>query len=300
VSCIPQGPCIAVDYSGQVFALSGGHVASLGEFGVSTYGISCPAPRFCVAVSDDGVLVVRRRVIGYPLTYSPESNTHWQSISCPTETFCMAGGGVIGGRKDGAGVVASWNGRSWSPVRVVVPDIPAEAKTQISSMSCTSATFCVAADQNERTLRWNGRTWSLIQSLDVLGDSFHVSCTSRNFCLAIGTVTNATLTWNGRTWGYRGIDGINDGSEVVSCRSAVDCVALDASGFAQRRDVNGWRNLATIGGLKPDVPQAISCSPSGFCEAVTAQDHFVYLYDPRRPPVLPVLCTTLGCRVATT
>jgi hypothetical protein len=148
-------------------------------------------------------------------------------------------------------------------------------------------------------LQWNGKKWSLTQSLDDLGDSFHVSCTSRTFCFAIGTVTNATLTWNGRRWSYRGIDQINDGYEVVSCRSSVDCVAVDASGLAQRWDVNGWRNVATVETVPQDASLAISCSPAGFCEAVTEQHHFIYLYDPRRPPVLPVLCTTLGCKSST-
>jgi hypothetical protein len=296
VSCVPGGPCIAVDYSGQFYALSGNHVAALGAVGIPTFGISCTTQSFCAVVSDDAVAILRAtRITGYPLLYSPQSNTHWQSISCPRPTFCMAGGGVIGGPQDGAGVVASWNGVAWSGVQVVLPDIPADPKTQISSMTCTSATFCVAGDQNERTLQWDGKNWSSPKGLKDLGDSFAVSCTSRTFCLAFGSVTNATLTWNGRSWRYRDFDGINDYG-VVSCRSPVNCVAVDGVGQAQRWNANGWEQVATVEQVPQDFVQAISCSSDGFCEAVTSMDRFIYLYDPHAPPRLPILCTSFDCK----
>jgi hypothetical protein len=299
ISCMPDGPCVAVDYSGQVYELSGSHVAALGTLGFAAFGVSCPTRNMCVVVSDDAVAVMRTSgVVAYRLAYSPQSYTHWQSISCPSPTFCMAGGGIIGGPRDGAGVVASWNGFAWSGVHVVLPDIPNENKTQISSMSCTGPHFCVAADQNERIVQWNGTRWFSPGSLKIAGDSFTVSCTSQTFCLALGSVVNTAYTWNGHTWVAQTFDAINDYG-VVSCQSPVNCVAVDEVGQAQRWGVHGWAQVATVETVFQDFVQGISCSSAGFCEAVTAKDHFIYLHDPRKPPRLPVLCVTFGCRRTT-
>lgn len=299
VSCMPDGPCIAVDYSGQVYELSGDHVVRLGTLGFSTFAVSCPTQAMCAVASNDAVVIIRPTgLVVYPLRYSPQGTTEWQSISCPTTSFCMAGGELFDGPQDGAGVVASWHGVAWSPVHVVLPDIPGEDKTQITSMSCTSPTFCVGADQNERVVQWDGARWSSPESLKIAGDSFAVSCTSRDFCLALGSTANAAYTWNGHQWISEDFDGINDYG-VVSCQSPVNCVGVDQVGQAQRWGIHGWEQVATVETVRQDIVQGISCSSAGFCEAVTAQDHFIYLHDPNHPPRLPVLCVTFGCRRTT-
>ena len=161
VTCVPNGPCIAIDYSGQVYILSGRHVEAAGDIGVVTFGVSCPTRTFCAMVSEGAAVVLRPSgATEYPLQYGKGSDTHWQSISCSSPSFCMAGGGLIGGAEDGAGVVASWNGATWSSVQVVLPDIPYDFKTQISSMSCAGPSLCVAADEEQRVLQWNGTKWT--------------------------------------------------------------------------------------------------------------------------------------------
>jgi hypothetical protein len=296
VSCMPKGPCIAIDYSGQIYALSGSNVESLGALGVSTFGISCPTQSFCAVVGDDEALILRPSgVMTYLLADSAQSNTHWQSVSCSSPTFCMAGGGVIGGSQDGAGVVASWNGVDWSPAQVVLPDIPSDAKTEVSSMSCTSPTFCIAADQNDRELLWSGKRWSLQPFINNFGTAFSVSCSSRTFCMAQGYSNPDTLTWNGTGWHWRGTNAVDDFG-IVSCLSPNDCVAVSALGPAQRWSGRGWTHATTVDGIAHDFIQGLSCSSLGFCEAVSEGDHFVYLSNPHKPPKLPVLCPTFGCK----
>jgi hypothetical protein len=303
VTCTPNGPCVAIDYSGQFYLLNGPHVESIGAAGISTFGISCPTRTFCAVVGDDAALVISAAGSRtYPLQFGQGSNTHWQSLSCSSPTFCVAGGGVIGGPKDGAGVVASWNGSGWSRVHVVLPDLPGESKTQISSVSCTGLTFCIAADQDQRVLQWNGKKWLPARAFDDGVDSFTASCTSRSFCLAAGSSSSGTLTWNGRSWHNSDATDLSStyGFVYVGCVSRSDCVGVSNAGSAQWWNGHAWSKATQLYSDRSDGIQGLACSSAGFCEAITSGDHFIYLYNPNQPPTLSVLCGTLACKPTTT
>jgi len=284
--------------------LSGPHVESIGSLGVPTFGISCPTRTFCAAVSDDGAVILNATTgaKGYPLAYQHAITTHWQSVSCSSPTFCMAGGGLVGGPQDGAGVVASWNGFGWSVVHVVLPDIPSEFKTQISSMSCTGPTFCIAGDQDERVLQWNGKRWFSPQAFDGGLDSFSASCPSPSFCLSPGTFSNSTFAWDGRSWQLSDPSALSStfGFVFVSCLSRTNCVGLSNVGTAQRWNGRVWGKVTQLFSDRSDGVQGIACSSAGFCEAVTSGDHFIDIYNPHKPPRLPVLCGSLVCKATTT
>lgn len=303
VSCPPQGACIAVDQSGEIFELSGAHALRLGAtaHGLSGFGlfsVSCPTRTFCVAGSDNAVLRFSPTgVFEYPLSFSADSRVHWQSMSCSSPSFCMAGGGITGGPQNGAGVVASWNGVAWSRVRVVLPDIPTWNLTQISSMSCTSPSFCLAADQNERTLRWNGKAWLTRHLKDDTGhiESFTFACASEASCLALGSYGSGLLSWNGKAWQPIPSPRLTqDGFGLVACISTVECAAADEIGHAAWSSGQWWSVTKTIDPDNTDFIQGLSCSRAGFCEAVTSKDHFFYLYDPKHPPT-SVPCSLSGC-----
>jgi len=302
VSCMPDGPCIAIDYSGQVYVLSGNHVALIGDIGIATFGVSCPTLTYCVLVSEDAAVVLHAsQARGYPLEYGNGSDTHWQSISCSSPSFCMAGGGLIGGPEDGAGVVASWNGYTWSPVRVILPDIPSEFKTTISSMSCTGPTFCVAADQDQRVTQWNGKRWTEPSALNEGIDSIATACLSARFCLAVGSDSHSAWDWNGRSWQLTRISDLSTPflAPFVGCLSSSDCVAVTPMGSGQRWNGSNWGKAQQLYADHMDDIQGFSCSSAGFCEAVTGGDHFIYVHDAHQAPRLPVLCS-LGCKSAVT
>lgn len=56
---------------------------------------------------------------------------------------------------DGYGNYLTWFGRHWSAPRLVDPKGAA-----LSSVSCASASFCVAVDLNDHAFAWDGRSWS--------------------------------------------------------------------------------------------------------------------------------------------
>lgn len=101
--------------------------------------------------------------------------------------------------------------RTWS----VVPSASPRIDNQLNSVSCVSATMCMAVGYYEtrnfyfKTLieSWNGTSWSVVPSLNSR-DSYldGVSCVSATACTATGTYyTNGldkTLieSWNGTRW----------------------------------------------------------------------------------------------------
>ena len=138
--------------------------------------------------------------------------------------------------------------------------VPASVGEVLSSISCTSARFCVAVGDglSERTgdasalvATWNGAAWSQTvppaPASSIKNAQFSsVSCATARSCLAVGVYyapTNAVGTggqltegfidsWNGAKWtasyktttGRKGIQATNLGK--VSCRSAANCVAV--------------------------------------------------------------------------
>jgi len=142
---------------------------------------------------------------------------------------------------------------SWS----VVPspnEGPAPQSSQLLSVSCPSATACMAVGtyrsrrSPNATLAesWDGETWSIVPSpnvgpagkQDVLNG---VSCTSASACAAVGAyfinlganrgdLTRALVeSWDGRRWSIvpsANVPGRGDGLNGVSCASAAACMAV--------------------------------------------------------------------------
>jgi hypothetical protein len=300
VSCPAHGACVAVDYTGDVYMLSGSRGALLASTGFDLFAVSCPTTTFCAAVGTDGALVfLPTRTWTYPLYIrSPLDKVHWQSISCPSQSFCMAGGGILGGPNAGAGVVAQWNGLVWSPLKVIDPDVPSQAMNQLSTMSCSGPKFCVAGDGNGRTLQWDGSKWFFPRLLNLpdIADSFTVSCTSSSFCLALGANTSEVVTWNGTQWHYRTGPSFVGGDGIVSCLSPRYCVAVGDGGQASSWSGRAWSQVQNVDPISDNFFNGISCSAAGFCEAVTTEDHFIYFYERGRTPQLPLLCAQFACQ----
>jgi hypothetical protein len=304
VSCTPRGLCVVVTYGGEVDMLSGTRGVALVATGESLTAVSCPVITFCAAVggSSDALVFRANSIRVFPVTSNGfDSIVHWESVSCPSPAFCMAGGGIIQGPHSGAGVVATWNGTHWSKAKVVDPFLASETHTFIGSLSCTGPAFCVAADGNDRTLQWNGTTWSFPRALNqpAVNDSFTVSCTSSSFCLALGQYPFDVLTWNGHTWRDRSPSHFYGDPYAleVSCTTPAFCVAVDDGGEASAWNGTRWSPAQTVDA--DNYFGAISCSASGACEAVGSKDDFVYLHLGRTKPALPVLCARFGCRVTT-
>lgn len=120
------------------------------------------------------------------------------SVSCPTATFCMAG--------DASGEAVVFNGTSWA---FATPGVIDTRYDSISAMSCSSASFCIAALHATTAspslgdlLTYENGTWetpiSLNSSSAVSSDVSAVSCPSDSLC-AVGSANGAMFIYQSPT-----------------------------------------------------------------------------------------------------
>lgn len=153
------------------------------------------------------------------------------SVSCASSSFCVAVGryGDPGDTGGGpwTGLLLTWHGGNWSASPAPLPgDAASPSFTNVESVSCPSASYCVAAgyysDSNYLgeglVLTWSGGSWTAEQAPlpgNVVGpgvDLDHagvnaVSCASASSCTAVGYYSDASeheqgllLTMSGGSW----------------------------------------------------------------------------------------------------
>jgi hypothetical protein len=190
-----------------------------------------------------------------PAAAAPAGNI--EAMSCVAAKSCIGVGDYASPVKGASAFLRTWNGAAWGPI---YGTLPASADDYLSSISCTSATFCVAvgsrfSGENSAPLvaTWNGSSWSQTvppnpaTSIKDTGFS-SVSCANARSCVAVGTYyavparpTYPNLSegfidrWNGAKWtasfkttaGGKKIQATYLGG--VSCRSASNCVAVGST-----------------------------------------------------------------------
>ena len=144
-----------------------------------------------------------------------------------------------------------------------------------TSVSCPTASFCVAVDQAGDALTWSGSGWSKPAAIDPetyanFDGITSVSCPTSSFCAAVDGLGHA-LTFNGTRWSnVVTIDTNPDPDlillESVSCSSSNSCVAVDGQGNAFSFNGSSWsaaKSIDSSGGLS-----SVSCPSNSFCAAV--------------------------------
>jgi hypothetical protein len=154
------------------------------------------------------------------------------------------------------------------------------SRGNLRSVSCPSATFCMAVDQyGNDALTFDGTSWSAPAPVGAaaMSDELNsVSCTSATWCVAVDTGGNA-YTWDGSRWSSTKLAGI--GLTSVSCASTTFCVAVDGAGDAHVWDGSSWSSAAVDS--SGSSLQSVSCSSSSFCAAGDWAGS-VYVYNGQR------------------
>jgi hypothetical protein len=189
-------------------------------------GVSCPATGNCTAVgSNDGGKALAAHWNGKAWSDQSAASPHQLSllagVSCPATKDCVAvgtGGTLTSSAVDLAPVAERWTGGKWAVLTVPDP-APAGDIAELNSVSCTSATTCMAVgdymDQagttdTAFTEQLAGPAWTVLATpsaatFSALGS---VSCSSPVHCVAVGasgatatgTVSPLTEVWNGSAW----------------------------------------------------------------------------------------------------
>ena len=221
-------------------------------------GVSCVTASFCMAVGDVETgtayqtLTQRWNGSSWSIVASPDPSStldaQLSAVSCLTTSFCMAVGTATNGTVNQT-LAEQWNGANWSIV--ASPNPSATVDNDLSDISCTSKSFCVAVGQLssnsvEQSLieQWNGSSWSVVASpglaAGVAGNELDgVSCVSSTFCQAVGanfftSADSSTLVdqWNGTFWSTvssPNVAGSDNYLSAVSCSGVSFCMAVGES-----------------------------------------------------------------------
>jgi hypothetical protein len=156
---------------------------------------------------------------------------------------------------------------SWSaPQRIDATESPRLYPSPV--VSCASASFCVAVDQNSNALTYNGSSWTSPASIK---GSYpfelrftSVSCPTTAFCVAVGE--GQAVNYSAGSWSQpSSIDAIG-GLLAVSCPSATFCAAVDSGGNALTYNGSSWTAPSHIDTTAEGIG-SVSCASSSFCIA---------------------------------
>src|ERR1700693_254898 len=121
-----------------------------------------------------------------PVRYSPIEDG--ASVSCATDSFCMAVGFEIPD-------AVIYKGGTWSP------PVEPEKGNPLTSVSCPTESFCVAITPGGGVIYEDG-SWGTPFTIDKEAngaDLESVSCTSSSFCVAVGA-KGKVFTYDGSSW----------------------------------------------------------------------------------------------------
>jgi hypothetical protein len=124
---------------------------------------------------------------GPPLV-DPDAGTG--SISCSSTRFCM----VVEPGDD----VTTYNGTRWGPRRhITIISLTGTnlgpATTPLTTVACTSSTFCVWSDSAGHVYLYDGSDWGWVQTVDPGADITTVSCPAHALCMAADTQGNVVV-----------------------------------------------------------------------------------------------------------
>jgi hypothetical protein len=241
------------------------------------------------AASPAAVPAVKASPAASAATTSPAAySSNLVGVSCSHDSWCMAVGSWSASQQGPSRTLAeAWNGTSWQVL--VTPDPAGSAASSLTSVSCTSATRCMAVGDHATGAfaeAWNGASWQILTTPALAASSLtSVSCTSAR-CMAVGGYGTHALAeaWNGASWQVL-TTGSPTGSASssltsVSCTTANRCMAVGYAAavnwlqgqlpIAEQWNGTSWRVLPTPDPLPGEINSfwSVSCSSASRCMAV--------------------------------
>jgi hypothetical protein len=279
--------------------------------GNDLYSVSCVSASKCWAVGNSydtagasASLVEYWNGLKWSVQPSPDPagavGTYLQGVSCVAASRCEAVGYAVLTDNESFALAEVWNGTHWVIQRIPSPGPAKSVQVQLSSVSCTGSSYCVAtgfstpAANKETALAetFTGTNWTARAIPTPKGDSgaggSSVTCLSATLCVAVGfgEVANCfgcgiplMAVWNGSIWTVNSnltvpTPASGDFSlSSVSCATQGDCVSIgnDFTGngrwnmYTETWNGSAWSGRAING---DNLLLAISCPEPGSCTAV--------------------------------
>lgn len=218
--------------------------------------VSCSSPSFCGAVSSasDAYIYANGAWTSSELIGVGDVGANLTSISCPKDGYCVATGDYD---------TYTYSHGAWTNGLFVQDD------NYFTSISCASASDCVAVDNGGNAFTFNGSSWSAPDAIDPNNALTSVSCASASFCVAVALDGNV-FTYDGSTWSAP--DAVDPGYKLhsVSCPSASFC-AVGAAVNVFTFNGTSWSAPDSIDESNNDTGTSsfglpsMSCPSSSFC-----------------------------------
>jgi hypothetical protein len=318
VSCSGAGSCVLVgDYDDQHYnayglieTLSGGtwtaqsapQPSGTGSYqSVELESVSCPSSTVCAAAGEyetssgseapfvDTLSSGQWSATALSLP-SGDTSANLVSISCATASSC-ATAGTAQTSSVPHGLVATWNGTTWSDQNASLPSgANSNGDGTLLSVNCWASGSCTAVGQYETSSgtsyplvttysssTWSGKTTGSVASSGQL-ELESVSCYSASWCAAVGYYDDSSgyehglvETYSGSSWsGATGSEPANAGTVAgadqsavlysVSCPAASSCVA---AGYYEDSSSYEWGLLDTLSGSSQTPAAASEPSNAG-------------------------------------
>ncbi len=184
-------------------------------------GVSCVRQSFCLATGlavhhhvDDGIFPIVELWNGrrWRLIQAPPIGEGLGPVSCFSPANCTTTGFYyVDTSRFVASFAARWNGATWQVSNLRSKISSAHAFFGPTSISCPTATSCLAVASyypgsladgaTDLAWAWNGQAWRRTKTTSP-GGLATVSCAAANQCLAVGSPGIRTFAklWNGRSW----------------------------------------------------------------------------------------------------
>ena len=299
VACPSTTLCVAVSTGGDLLSFvdpgAGAWSAPVSVFsqpGAGLAGVACAGPSLCVAVDGDNQIATSTDPASGVWSVTELTGPYQlDSVSCPSLSLCVIAdfdGNVLTSTDPVAGASAYTTTALSQDVKA--PD----TLFTLLSVSCGSATQCVAGDDNGDLLVTDdpgggASAWSAahVDGANLL-DS--VSCVASGLCLAVDGVGNvfASAQPDGSRQSWTATQNVDpSGFDSVACQSATLCLADAADGtVALSRDPGAaapsWSHTSRLGSGSTRHPALVSISCPGPSSCV-ALDSAGKLVSTRRP-----------------
>jgi hypothetical protein len=291
VTCTSSATCLALDSAGNLISSDANGlgpaapsawtapapIGLTGNGGTFT-ALACPGGlSFCAAFDSNGNVFYSSDPLNQPSTWktyaalneifggnteSGENTDQADALACAppspgqsTPAFCLVADthGNLAYTTEITSARDEFGGLTWSPPYSADPSWDEYEPTAITSLSCPSASLCLATDRlgniiestNPVQQAQNGEQWTVLNSVDAGAGSLNgspgvrgISCPSATLCVAVDGSGNILYTESpaaAAQGGWTVVSSLNPegGITGISCPTTTECVITDQGGDIQ-------------------------------------------------------------------
>lgn len=186
-------------------------------------------------------------------------------VSCVDNNFCAA--------ISGAGS-SYWDPRAFLRYDGNGFSVDSTVDAALSSLSCTSPTFCIAVAETGQSFRFDGDKWTKIAPIRDSGDrsTVTVKCFRQHECAAIDK--QHIYRFDGTAWVRDALPNDLKYGNSLSCAIDGRCVIGGEHGQVVSWTKGSWSKVTNLPNSGTTV--FVACTPDGNCIAVDSAGHTVF------------------------